>query len=159
MTEAVTQLRKGLDLLSGVGDGAARQQQELDLQITLGHALMGAKGLGAPEPGEVFVRARQLCEQLDRPQQLGTVLTGQWIFRLVRAELGQLEHHAAEVRNLGEARNDEMWKCFGSSFSGMTCAWLGSSSMPATTSKTLFPYGTRCFGPSWPRQMIYTLRF
>ena len=125
MTEAVTQLRKGLDLLSGVGDGAARQQQELDLQITLGHALMGAKGLGAPEPGEVFVRARQLCEQLDRPQQLGTVLTGQWIFRLVRAELGQSEHHAAEVRNLGEARNDEMWTCFGSSFSGMTCHFLG----------------------------------
>jgi class 3 adenylate cyclase/predicted ATPase len=125
MTEAVTQLRKGLDLLSGVGDGAARQQQELDLQITLGHALMGAKGLGAPEPGEVFVRARQLCEQLDRPQQLGTVLTGQWIFRLVRAELDQSEHHAEEIRNLGEARNDEMWTCFGSSFSGMTCHFLG----------------------------------
>jgi predicted ATPase len=114
MTEAVAQLRKGLDLLSGVREGAARQQQELDLQITLGHALMGAKGVGASEPGEVFARARQLCEQLDRPQQLGTVLTGQWIFRLVRAELDQSEHHTAEVRNLGEVRNDVMWACFGS---------------------------------------------
>ena len=62
MTEAVAQLRKGLDLLSSIPDGAARQEQELDLQITLGHALMAAKGLAAPEPGEAFARARQLCE-------------------------------------------------------------------------------------------------
>jgi predicted ATPase len=39
MTEAVAQLRKGIDLLSGIHDGTARGQQELDLQITLGHAL------------------------------------------------------------------------------------------------------------------------
>ena len=44
MTEGVAQLRKGLDLLSGMSDGAARQERELDLQITLGHALMGTKG-------------------------------------------------------------------------------------------------------------------
>ena len=45
MTEAVAQLRKGLDLLSGMPDGAARQEQELDLQITLGHALIATKGI------------------------------------------------------------------------------------------------------------------
>ena len=69
MTEAVAQLRKGLDLLSSMADDAARQQRELELQIPFGHALMGAKGFAAPEPGEVFARARQLCEQLARPQQ------------------------------------------------------------------------------------------
>jgi predicted ATPase len=39
MTEAMAQLRKGLDLLAGLPDDAARQLQELDLQIALGHAL------------------------------------------------------------------------------------------------------------------------
>ena len=47
MTEAVAQLRKGLDLLSSVLDGVARHELELDLPITLAQALMAAKGLAA----------------------------------------------------------------------------------------------------------------
>ena len=52
MTEAVAQLRKGLDLLSGVADGNAREEQELDLQIALGHGQLATKGYSVPEPGE-----------------------------------------------------------------------------------------------------------
>jgi len=58
LTEAVAQLGKGLALLSGAPDGAARQEQELDLQIALGHALVATKGYAAPEAGEAFARAR-----------------------------------------------------------------------------------------------------
>jgi class 3 adenylate cyclase/predicted ATPase len=125
MTEAAAQLRRGLDLLSGVSDGAPRQEQELDLQIALGHAFMATKGLSAPEPGETFARARQLCEQLNRRQQLGPVLYGQWVHRLVRGELEQAEHHAEEILHLGGAPADVMWTCFGSSYSGTTCLFLG----------------------------------
>jgi len=39
MTEGVAQLRKGLDLLSGMPDDAARLEREIDLQIKLGQAL------------------------------------------------------------------------------------------------------------------------
>ena len=70
MTEAVAQLRKGLNLLSGMPDDVARQEQELDLQIKLGHALSAAKGYAAPKVGEAFARARRLCEQLNRPPKL-----------------------------------------------------------------------------------------
>jgi predicted ATPase len=113
MTEAVAQLRKGLDLLSSMPDGTGRQEQELDLQIALGQALMAAKGHAAPEPGEAFARARQLCEKLDQPPQLLPILTGQWLYRLVRGELEQAEGHAEEVRHLGEARSDVTWTCLG----------------------------------------------
>ena len=44
MTEAVAQLRKGLDVLAGLPDGPWRQQQELDLQTALGSALAATKG-------------------------------------------------------------------------------------------------------------------
>jgi tetratricopeptide (TPR) repeat protein len=125
MTEAVAQLRKGLDILAGLPDGAARQQQELDLQIALGHALDTTKGLAAIEPGEAYARARRLCEQLDRPAQLGLVLYGQFLSRVVRGELEQADHHAEEMRHLGETRNDVMWKCFGSQISGTICFYLG----------------------------------
>ena len=121
MTEAVAQLRKGLDILADLPDGAVRQQQELELLIALGHALDMTKGLAAFEPGEAYARARRLCEQLDRPAQLGLVLYGQFLFRIVRGELEQAEHHAEDMRRLGERRNDVMWQCFGSQLSGNIC--------------------------------------
>jgi predicted ATPase len=126
MNEAVAQLRKGLNLLSSIPEGAARQEQELDLQIMLGHALMAARGLAAPEPGEAFARARYLCELLARPQQLGTVLTGQWILSVVRGDLEQAQRQAEEIHHLGVARDDVMWQCFGSSLSGNTSHLTGN---------------------------------
>lgn len=125
MTEAVAQLRKGLDILAGLPDSAARRELELDLQIALGHALDTTKGLAAVEAGEAYARARRLCERLDRPTQLGLVLYGQYLFRIVRGELEQAEHHAEEMRQLGETRNDAMWKCFGSQLNGTICFYLG----------------------------------
>jgi predicted ATPase len=125
MTEAVAQLRKSLSLISGLPDNAARQEQELNVQITLGRALGAAKGLSAPEPGEAFARARQLCQRLDRPSQLGSILTGEWLHRMVRGELEQGEHDAEEMRHLGDTRGDPQWKCFGSFLSGITCFFFG----------------------------------
>jgi class 3 adenylate cyclase/predicted ATPase len=125
MTEAVAQLGKGLDILAGLPDDAARQALELDLQIALGHALDTTKGLAAVESGEAYARARRLCEQLNRPSQLGLVLYGQYLFRIVRGELEQAEHHAEEMRHLGETRNDVMWKCFGSQLGGTVHFYLG----------------------------------
>jgi class 3 adenylate cyclase/predicted ATPase len=125
MTEAVTQLRKGLDLLHGVSEGAARQEWELSLQIALGHALIATKGYAAEESGEAFDRARQLCEQLGRPPQLQPVLTGQYVFRLVRAELRQVERHAEEIYRLGHAPNNEYGRFRGLSVTGHARCYLG----------------------------------
>ena len=76
MTEAVAQLQKGLDLLTSMPDNSARQQQELDLRITLGQALIATKGWGSPLVGETYARARLLAEQLDRPDYLFPLLYG-----------------------------------------------------------------------------------
>lgn len=125
MTEALAQLRKGLDMIAGLPDDAARQERELNLQIALGHALDITKGLAEVETGEAYARARQLCEQLNRPAQLGLVLYGQYLFRIVRGELEQAQHHAEELRHLRKAGNDAMWQCFGSQISGNICFYLG----------------------------------
>ena len=112
MTEAVAQLRKGLDLLSGMPDDAAHREREIDLQIKLGHALSATKGYAAPEAGEAFARAHRLCELLSRPPKL-EVLTGQFVFRLGRGELKQAEHHAKGICRVGEACNDSRWNAAG----------------------------------------------
>jgi predicted ATPase len=112
MTEAVAQLRKGLDLLSRMPDDGARQERELDQQIELGRALFATKGYAAPEAGEAFARARQLCELLNRPPRL-EVLIGQFEFRIGRGELQQAERHAEGMYCEGKARNDLKWNAAG----------------------------------------------
>ena len=143
MTEAVAQLRKGLGLPSGIPDETLRKEQELDLQIMLGTRAHGDQGIWRREPGEAFARARELCEQLNRPAQLGQVLWGQWVFCHVRAELEQAEDYSEEMRHLGDAQNDVMWKCFGSAYSGTPAPILASSSMPVLTPKKHSRYGTQ----------------
>jgi predicted ATPase len=125
MVEAVAQLRKGLHLLPDVADNAVRQEQELNLQIALGNGQLATKGYSAPEPGTAFARARELCEQLSRPAQLGSVLRGQFVYCLVRGELEQAQNLANELRHLGEAKNEPMWKCFGLMHQGNVSCWLG----------------------------------
>ena len=106
MTEAVAQLRKGLDVLAGLPDGPWRQQQELDLQIALGSALTATKGWSAAEVGETLARARALAEQLDRPEYLVPLIVGQWAFHLVRAEHRLALALGEQLEQIGEARND-----------------------------------------------------
>jgi hypothetical protein len=72
-TEAAAQLRKGLDALDGLPDGAGRRQLELDLQLALGSALTATKGYSSTEVGEAYARARALAEQaeqINRPEYL-----------------------------------------------------------------------------------------
>ncbi|HEY5870730.1 MAG TPA: AAA family ATPase [Candidatus Tectomicrobia bacterium] len=74
--EALRHLTQGLTLLATLPDTPARVQQELDLQLALGPALMSAKGLAAPEVEQTYVRAHVLCHQLGETPQLVPTLRG-----------------------------------------------------------------------------------
>ena len=66
MAEAVRQLEKGLRLLAAMPSNPACQQQELDLLIALGQALVATTGYSSAEVGQTFARASSLAEQLGR---------------------------------------------------------------------------------------------
>jgi class 3 adenylate cyclase/predicted ATPase len=104
--EAIIQLKKGLELVAGLPDGAERAGLELELQTALGGALIAARGFAAPEAGEAFARARELCRRLDRPPQLFAVLYGQYVFHLVRAELEPSLAIAEELLRAAEEQDD-----------------------------------------------------
>ena len=125
MTEAVAQLRKGLDVLAGLPDGPRRRQQELDLQIALGSALAATKGIAADDVGATIARARALAEQLDRPQYLVPLIFGQWRFRSVRSEHRLALSHAEELEKTGLARNEGAAQLLGHRAHGQTCCYLG----------------------------------
>jgi tetratricopeptide (TPR) repeat protein len=124
MTEAVAQLQQGLDLLAGLPDGDWRRQQELDLLLTLGQALIAAKGYAAPAVGETFARAHALAEQLERPEYLLPLLYGQWTFHLVRSELRLALSQADRIEQLGEAQDDFALLFLGRTLRGVTCLFL-----------------------------------
>jgi tetratricopeptide (TPR) repeat protein len=125
MTEAVAQLRKGLDALTGLPDGPRRRQQELDLLLALRPALAFTKGLSAPEVGETIARARALAGQLDRPDYLLRLSFGQWAFHLGRSEYRLAQSLAEQIEKIAEARNDVSAQLRGRRANGMTRLHLG----------------------------------
>src|SRR5712691_8071358 len=93
--EAISHLRTGLALLQTLPETRERVQREVDVLIALGASLLATKGYTAPEVGETYTYARQLCEHLDDPHQLFPVLRGLWNYSYVRAEF-QTAHTLGE---------------------------------------------------------------
>jgi predicted ATPase len=104
--EAVVQLQRGLDLLSGLPESPQRQRQELDLRVVLGRALLATRGYAAPAVDETYARARTLAEQLDRSDYLVPLLYGQSGFHLMRAEHKLAASLYAQIEKIGQRTND-----------------------------------------------------
>src|SRR5215510_12709152 len=84
--EAMSHLTRALELLSTLPESRARSQQELFVQMTLGMALRATKGSGAPEVEQLYIRAREVCEQVGELPQLFRVLWGLWMVYNTRGE-------------------------------------------------------------------------
>jgi tetratricopeptide (TPR) repeat protein len=125
MTEAVGQLRKGLEVLTDLPDGPWRWQRELDLQTALGWARTAAAGWSAADVGETLARARVLAEQLDQPEHL-TLIAGRWTFYLMRGEHRLALELGEQLEQIGKTRNDAAGaQLLGSYAHGVSRFWLG----------------------------------
>jgi len=104
--EAMAHLNKGLDVVRALPDARDRAERELELRIALGPTLMATRGYAAPEVGQAYARARELCEQLGETARLGPVLWALWGFYLVRADLQAAEDLTAELLRLAHHGED-----------------------------------------------------
>jgi class 3 adenylate cyclase/predicted ATPase len=125
MKEAVAQLRHGLDLLSAAPESSERARLELDLQLARARAMMATQGYAALAVGEAYARGRELCLRLDRPPQFVTVLYGQFLHNLMRAELQKAWELAQEMLRLGEAQNKPPLTLMGRRLVGVTALGRG----------------------------------
>jgi predicted ATPase len=96
--EAVRHLKTALTLLVMLPATPVRDQQELELQLALGPALMASKSPAAPEVEQTYARARTLCQQIGETAQLFPTLRGLCEFYRNRGEL-------PVARELGEQLN------------------------------------------------------
>jgi len=101
-TEAVGHAQKGLEVLRALPEGQVRDQHELALQITLGWALAAAKGYGAPEVGVTFSRGRELCDRMGPSAPMLPVLSGLWVYWIMRARYKDSGEMAEQLLALGQ---------------------------------------------------------
>ncbi|MEW6208099.1 MAG: AAA family ATPase [Acidobacteriota bacterium] len=100
--EAVRLARRGLELIGRLPDTAERAEQELCLQLTLGVPLIAIEGYASSDVGNVYLRARELCQQLGDTPDVSEALWGLRAFYISRAELGKAREIAEEFLSLSE---------------------------------------------------------
>ena len=125
MVEAVSQLRRGLELVPALSDTPERQRLELELQSALGGALVASRGIAAPETGSAYARARVLCEQLGDSVSLIPVLSGQVSHHFGRAEYAMAQRTAEDLLRLAKSRGDTASELVGSRSMGLNLHLLG----------------------------------
>ena len=96
--EAVALLRNGLALINKLPDTAQRKSTELAFQTSLGLAVTMCKGYAAPEVEKAYVRAKELCHDINDVNAIFPVLCGLWEFHIVRADHNTSLKLALEIR-------------------------------------------------------------
>jgi predicted ATPase len=123
--EAINHLTKGLELLKTLPDTPERAQHEIMLQIALGVPLTATKGWAAPEVEKVYVRARELCQQVGETSQLFPTLWGLWQFYVTRPEYKAAHELAEELLSLAQTVQDSAFLLEAHFTVGFTLSFLG----------------------------------
>jgi predicted ATPase len=124
--EAIAHLTKGLEVLNTLPDTPERTQHELDFQLTLGPALITAKGSAMPEVERTYARARELCQQVGgETPQLFPVLWGLWRFYAQRGELRTALEFGEQLLTLAQHVQDPILLLQGHHAVGPTLFYLG----------------------------------
>jgi adenylate cyclase len=104
--EAIGLARRGLELLQSLPPTPGRAERELALQMTLGLQLQVTAGFASPEAKQVYVRGRELCDQVRGSPFLGPVLWGLFICCKARSELSKARELAEELHMLAHELRD-----------------------------------------------------
>jgi predicted ATPase len=123
--EAIGHLTQGLELLQALPEGPERVLQELDLRIALGSALMATRGYAGPEVEETYLRARELCRQVDEAPRLFPVLHGLYRFYHVRGELQAAREVGEQLLHLAQSLRDPALFVEAHRALGVPLFWLG----------------------------------
>jgi predicted ATPase len=123
--EAIAHLTTGLEVLKMLPDTPQRTQQELTLHTALGVPLRATKGLAAPEVGQVYARARELCQQVEETPQLFPVLRGLWEFYELQGELQTARELGEQLLTLAQRIGEVELRLVAHNVLGDTFIWLG----------------------------------
>ena len=106
MAEAVTHLTEGLAVLEESAGQQQLQSHKLRLQLALGQACLAGKGFAAPETGQAYARAHEICLEIGNVPELFPALYGRSVFHFQRGELRQAHEIASELLRTGREQGN-----------------------------------------------------
>jgi tetratricopeptide (TPR) repeat protein len=104
--EAIGHLTKGLGFLKALPNTPESLRYELSLRIALGPALIATKGYAASEVEQAYLRARELCQQLEDPSVLFPAVFGLWNYYITRANYQPTRELAEQMLTLARQHHD-----------------------------------------------------
>jgi class 3 adenylate cyclase/predicted ATPase len=122
--EAISHLTRALEVLKPLPDAPERARRELALQVALGVPLRAAKGFAAPEVGQAYARARELCHPSDTTE-LFSILRSLWEFSELRGEYQIGLELARQLLSLAERGQDRTDLLVAHEVMGDMQFWLG----------------------------------
>jgi len=125
VAEMVSHLRRGLRLLDTLPDGPATRRRELLLQAALGRGLIDVVGSAADEGHVAFMRARELCLELNETDLLLPILYGLQVYHFTHAQPEVVIRYAREILDLGERTGNRQATILGERVAGSAYLILG----------------------------------
>jgi class 3 adenylate cyclase/predicted ATPase len=149
--EAMRHLRTGLALLATLPETPERVQREVDMLLALGVSQIATQGFAAPEVGETYTYAQQLCQQLEDPYQLFPMVRGLWNYYLVRAEYQTAHALGEQLLTLAQQSQDAAMLVSAHRALGTTLYNLGT----AAEAHTHFTQGIALYDPQQHRTSAF----
>lgn len=149
--EAIAHLLRGLDQLDLIEHPDERAAAELNLQVTLGAALMAARGYAAPEVEAAYIRARDLC-MATNSRQLFSVLRGLFSVYVARADYARARELAEQMLAAAQAAGHPTMLLGAGIALGQVLFWLGEFQEARSILERVHPlYDYDKFGPRGAR--------
>lgn len=139
--EALQHLSQGLTLLTTLPETAARDRQELDVQLALGTVLMASTGVGSPAVERTYRRARVLSHQIGTPAQRFPVLWGLWRLYQGRAQHQDARQVGEDLLTLAHSLHDPALLLAAYQALGSTCYFTGDFAL----ARTYLEQGLACY--------------
>lgn len=125
--EAAVHFGKALALLATMPETVERTQQEIELQLALGAALLSLKGYGAQEVQMVYDRARRLCHLVGTEPQEVTSLFWLSSFYAVRGDLAAALDIARQMLDItNEVEVESLYVVMAHILTGLPLFFMGN---------------------------------
>lgn len=108
LSEAASQLSRGLELVVSLPGSVERDRNELPFHALLGTTHMLSKGWGAAEVERAYGRANELCQAVEHAEETIWPLWGVWVFYLVRGQMTRAREIAERISGLALASEDRV---------------------------------------------------
>ncbi len=124
--EATDLLRAALAAVQRLPESPEHTVAELDVVMSLGPALINAKGYGAPEAEAVCLRAYELCEVVGDVPQRVPALINLWSVAAARARHEEAFALSATIFDLAKSARNDDWLLEGSMCVAISNFFLGN---------------------------------